>query len=85
VPASYAKSINKKSYADVITALNLKDSQIEKINLKERVAKGAMRFSLFVNIRQAGPVVFITKIRLKYAVQYIDYAQRKCVIKQGIS
>jgi hypothetical protein len=27
------KSINKKSYADVITALNLKDSPIEKINL----------------------------------------------------
>jgi hypothetical protein len=46
IVASYAKSINKKSYADVITALNLKDSQIEKINLnKERVAKGAMRFS----------------------------------------
>jgi hypothetical protein len=46
IAASYAKSINKKSYADVITALNLKDSQIEKINLnKERVAKGAMRFS----------------------------------------
>jgi hypothetical protein len=33
VPASYAKSINKNSYADVTTALNLKDRQIEKINL----------------------------------------------------
>jgi hypothetical protein len=37
-----------------------------------------MRFSLLCkNIRQAGPVVFITKIRLKYAVQYIDYLQKK--------
>jgi hypothetical protein len=36
-----------------------------------------MRFSFCrKNIRQAGPVV-ITKIRLKYAVQYIDYAQKK--------
>jgi hypothetical protein len=33
VPASYATSINKKSYFDVITALNLKDSQVQKINL----------------------------------------------------
>jgi hypothetical protein len=34
VPASYAKTVNKKSYSDVITALNLKDSQIQKIELK---------------------------------------------------
>ncbi|WP_339921630.1 hypothetical protein [uncultured Flavobacterium sp.] len=33
VPASYAKSINKNSYSDVITALNVKDSQIQKIDL----------------------------------------------------
>jgi hypothetical protein len=34
------RQVNQKNYADVITALNLKDSPIEKINLnKERVAK----------------------------------------------
>jgi hypothetical protein len=33
VPASYAKTINKNSYSDVITALNVKDSQIQKIDL----------------------------------------------------
>jgi hypothetical protein len=33
VPASYAKTINKNSYLDVITALNIKDSQIQKIDL----------------------------------------------------
>lgn len=33
VPANYAKTINKKSYSDVITSLNIKDSQIQKINL----------------------------------------------------
>ncbi|MGO4817960.1 hypothetical protein [Flavobacterium sp. W22_SRS_FP1] len=32
VPASYAKTINKNSYSDVITALNIKDSQVQKIN-----------------------------------------------------
>tara|TARA_R110000868_G_scaffold1781_7_gene14243 strand:- start:1515 stop:2015 length:501 start_codon:yes stop_codon:yes gene_type:complete len=32
VPANYATSINKNSYSDVITALNLKESQIQKIN-----------------------------------------------------
>ncbi|HEY4617793.1 MAG TPA: hypothetical protein VIH09_06325 [Flavobacterium sp.] len=34
VPASYAKTVNKESYSDVITALNLKDSQIQKTELK---------------------------------------------------
>jgi len=33
VPANYSKSINKNSYSDVITALNLKDNQIQKIDL----------------------------------------------------
>jgi hypothetical protein len=33
VPASYAKTINKNSYSDVTTALNVKDSQIQKIDL----------------------------------------------------
>jgi len=33
VPASYAKTINKNSYSDVITALNIKDIQVQKINL----------------------------------------------------
>jgi len=33
VPASYAKTINKSSYSDVITALNVQDSQIQKIDL----------------------------------------------------
>ncbi|MEZ7498959.1 hypothetical protein QO200_09420 [Flavobacterium sp. Arc3] len=33
VPANYAKSVNKNSYSDVITALNLKDNQIQKIDL----------------------------------------------------
>jgi hypothetical protein len=32
VPASYAKTVNKNSYLDVITALNIKDSQIQKMN-----------------------------------------------------
>ena len=32
VPANYATSVNKNNYSDVITALNLKDSQIQKIN-----------------------------------------------------
>lgn len=32
VPANYAISINKNSYSDVITALNLKENQITKIN-----------------------------------------------------
>lgn len=33
VPSSYATSINKKNYSDVITALNIKDNQIQKIDL----------------------------------------------------
>jgi hypothetical protein len=33
VPGSYAKTINKSSYSDVTTALNVKDSQIQKIDL----------------------------------------------------
>jgi hypothetical protein len=33
VPASYAKTVNTKSYSDVINALNIKDSQIQKIDL----------------------------------------------------
>ncbi|CAM2956176.1 hypothetical protein [Flavobacterium frigoris] len=33
VPASFANSINKNSYSDVITALNIKDNQIQKIDL----------------------------------------------------
>jgi hypothetical protein len=32
VPASYAKTINKSSYADVITALNIKENEIQKMN-----------------------------------------------------
>ena len=32
VPASYAASINKNNYADVINALNLKEDQIQKIS-----------------------------------------------------
>jgi hypothetical protein len=32
VPASFATSINKNSYSDVITALNIKDDQIQKVN-----------------------------------------------------
>jgi hypothetical protein len=33
VPANYAKTINKNSYSDVITALDIKDNQIQKIDL----------------------------------------------------
>ncbi len=33
VPANYAKTINKKSYSDVITTLDIKDDQIKKISL----------------------------------------------------
>lgn len=32
IPDSFAKSINKKNYVDVVTALNLKDDQIKTIN-----------------------------------------------------
>lgn len=34
VPDSFAKSINKKNYQDVINALNIKDSQIKTITLQ---------------------------------------------------
>jgi len=33
VPANYAKTINKNSYSDVITALDIKENQIKKIDL----------------------------------------------------
>jgi hypothetical protein len=61
--------INKNSYADVITALNLKD-QIEKINLIKNSSTG--RYEVFFAVwkhKASGLIVFITKIRLKYAVQ----------------
>jgi len=32
VPGSFSTSINKNNYADVITALNIKESQIQNIN-----------------------------------------------------
>jgi hypothetical protein len=38
VPASYAKSINKK-YSDVITAFKRKDSQIQKVIFNKQIVK----------------------------------------------
>jgi len=32
VPGSFSASINKNNYADVVTALNIKESQVQKIN-----------------------------------------------------
>jgi hypothetical protein len=47
VPGSFSAAINKNSYADVMAALNMKESQIQSINFKELKIKKRNRQGSF--------------------------------------